>query len=187
VTVGDAQPGLALRATDRPLELNVDLDLAGDGRWSERMPSSLQVQWPSGKIDTLPLAASAPGRASGVIREPAAGLYRFTAMTASGSQTLAHLRQSLRERDVAGPNPQLQAWRSARLFQDWSPAALSQAVAAAPAPSMDMRRALLLALLLFVCAILLDRWPRWRGGNPVPVVVAWLSRGRSQRPGAPGP
>lgn len=185
---GDAtQPGLALRAVDLPLELRVDVDLAADGRWSEQLPGAIQVQLPSGRIDSLPLVASAPGRASGVLRDPADGPYRFTVVTTAGSQSLAHLRQPARERGMAGPNPQLQGWQSAGLIEAWSPAGLARAVESAPAPRVELQRALLLALLLFVCGVVLDRFPGWPGKWHVSAVRRSISRARWPRRDAPDP
>jgi hypothetical protein len=182
-----AQPGLALRAADLPMELHVDVDLAADGRWSERMPTEIKVQLPNGRIDTLPLAASAPGRATCVLRDPAAGLYRFTVVTTAGSQSLAHLRQPVRERGIAGPNPQLQAWQGTGLIQAWSPAGLARAVNSAPAPRVELQRALLLALLLFVCGVILDRFQGWPRKMDVSTMLQSINRARWSRRDAPGP
>jgi uncharacterized membrane protein len=182
-----AQPGLALRAADLPMELLVNVDLAAGGRWSERMPAEIQVHLPSGRIDMLPLAASAPGRVTCVLRDPAAGLYRFTVVTTAGSQSLTHLRQPVRERGIAGPNPQLQAWQGTGLIQAWSPAALARAVDSAPTPRVELQRPLLFALLLFVCGVILDRFQGWPGKMDVSTVLRSISRARWSRRDAPGP
>lgn len=186
VAFEDARPGLTVRAIDLPMELRVDVDLASEGAWSDRLPTHLQVQRPSGRTSAVPLEASAPGRASIQLHEPEPGLYRFTAVTTDGALGLVHLRQPLREHGQPGPIPGLDAWRRAGLVSDWSPAALAQAVHSAPAASENWERPVLLALFLFLCGVLLDRfpgWPRW----PVVRFLPALSRGDSKRRGEPGP
>ena len=144
------------------MELRVDVDLASEGVWSDRLPTHLRVQHPSGRTSEVPLEAAAPGRASVLLREPEPGLYTFTAVTTDGVLRLMHLRQPLRERGQPGPNPDLNVWRRAGLVGEWSPAALTQAVHSAPASRVQTNRPVFLALLLFCCGVLLDRFPGWR-------------------------
>ncbi len=186
VAFEDARPGLMVRAIDLPMELRVDVDLASEGVWSDRLPTHLQVQHPSGRTSEVPLEASAPGRASIQLHEPEPGLYRFTAVTTGGALRLVHLRQPLREHGQPGPSPLLDAWRRAGLVSEWSPAALAQAAHSAPAASEHSERPVLLALFLFLCGVLLDRFPDWRRW-PVVRFRPALSRGDSKRPDEPGP
>jgi uncharacterized protein YegL len=186
VAFDDAQPGLAVRAIDLPMQIRVDVDRASEGRWSNQLPTHLQVQRPSGRTSEVPLEPSAPGRVSVLLREPEPGLYTFTAVTTDGMQRLRHLRQPMREHGQPGPNPVLYDWRRAGLAGEWSPAALVRAVQSAPAPSENADRAMLLALLLFFCGVMLDRFPGWRRG-PVARHLPTLSRGDSKRRGEPGP
>jgi uncharacterized membrane protein len=186
VAFEDARPGLTIRAIDLPLELRIDVDLASEGLWSDPLPARVQVQRPSGSTGEVPLEASAPGRASTLLREPEPGLYTFTAVTAGGTQRLLHLRQPLRERGQSGPSPMLGAWRKAGLISEWAPAALARAVNSAPVSSTNMDRPVLFALLLFACGVLIDRFPGWRR-RPIARQPPALSRGNLQQRGEPGP
>jgi len=149
--------GLSVHVTDLPRMLRVDVDVAGDGRWSDVASGLVRVQHPSGRMSELPLEASAAGRLSAEVHEPEDGLYTFSVIAPDTARRVVHLRTPRREFRDGRPNPDIAEWAQAGLVREWSPAAFQAALGGLPPSDRSPARAMLCALGLFLLALLIDR------------------------------
>jgi hypothetical protein len=157
VMSSEGAPGLSVSVVDLPQALRIDVDAADGQRWTEATSGRLRVQHPSGRSTDTPLRASAPGRVSARIDEPADGLYALTISTPGGTQRLLHLREPRRELGRIGPNPDMAGWRSAGLIRDGSATELDKVLSARGPVEPQAGRAILLALGLFLLGVLVER------------------------------
>lgn len=151
-----------LRVTELPGRLHVSIDAAHEGRWSAPASATLSVRRPSGRREEMPMRPEGPGRLGAAIADPEPGLHEFTVTSAGGTSRGFHLHQPLRELDRTGPNPEFADWERERLLQRWSPAAIAQLAAKMQPRDRPPAKALALALLLLVAAVLVDRAGRRR-------------------------
>lgn len=166
------QPGWAVHVTDRPAELQVDVDTADDGRWSTATAAGLRVRTPTGREIATPLAPSAPGRLSVSLPEAGAGLYTLTVESAHRSQRLMHLRQDATELGPLEPSRHIGQWREAGLLRTWSAHELRSTLDSVRTTSQRPVAALLLVLALFLLGVAAERY--------APAILrAWV---RSNRP-----
>ncbi len=160
--VGWVQPagdpmGIAVSVSDRPTVLDINVDVADGGRWDASPEGSVRVRQPSGQVTEQPLVVAGPGRMSTEVDQPADGLYTLAVSTARGSQRVLHLRQPRRELGALHANPEIATWRASGLVRDWSPNEFRAALRSARPAVRSPVRAIALALVLFLLALLVDR------------------------------
>lgn len=155
-----AQAGLQVNVTDDASRIQVDVDAADDAAWASPDTTSLRVRTPSGRDDVWPLVDSAPGRMSATLSEPEAGVYTLSVVTPQGMRQLRHLHRAPVEVGPLEPSREITDWQAAGLVRAWSEAELRRTLSAMPAPESVPALALLLALVLFLLGIAVERYPR---------------------------
>lgn len=182
---GDAAPGTsAIRVSDLPDGLRVELDESRGGKWSTAGSTHVTVETPTGRTRAVELVPVAPGRLAGAVPATEPGPYLLVAAGESGVQRALHLRSSRAEQEGWGVDPRVEQWIRAGLLRRWDPAATESS------PLRDTRRDAVpdrwlmgLALLVFCASVVVDRL---RGGAVQAASEAWLAIrrawSRSMRP-----
>jgi len=182
---GDAAPGTsAIRVSDLPDGLRVELDESRGGKWSTAGSTHVTVETPTGRTRDVELVPVAPGRLAGAVLATEPGPYLLVAAGESGVQRLLHLRSSRAEQEGWGVDPRVEQWIRAGLLRRWNPAATeSSPLRYARRDTVPDRWLMGLALLVFSASIVVDRL---RGGAVQAASEAWLAIrrawSRSMRP-----
>jgi len=156
----DARPDLNVSVTDQSSRIRVDVEAASGATWAMPVVATLRVRAPSGRDSELPLAASAPGRMSATLPEPEAGLYTLSVVTPQGMQQLRHLHRARVEIGPLEPSQEIGSWQDAGLVRAWSPAEMQRTLGAVLPSDSVPAGALLLALVLFLLGMAVERYPR---------------------------
>ena len=155
---GTSQTGaVALTVSDLPNELVVEADLpAGTGGLDEAAVSMV-VNTPTSRSQPLATERIAPGRLRATLLHAGPGLYDVVANTPLGKQRQLHLRQGRAESRTWGTSPLLQAWKSQGLVKDFDPVQLGRSRDVDRSGRRLDRSLMALALVLFLCGVLVDR------------------------------
>ncbi|MEO7115397.1 MAG: VWA domain-containing protein [Caldimonas sp.] len=150
---GASQSGaVAVTVSDSPGALVVDADVpASVGA------VTMVVDTPTARAQPLATERIAPGRWRATLSDAGPGLYDVLVTTALGTQRQLHLRQGRAERGTWGTSPMLQAWKSEGLVEDWQPAGFARSHEGGRGERPPDRSLIALGLVLFLCAVLVDR------------------------------
>ena len=157
----------ALTVTDQPGGMTIQAELAGTGAATGRPAVAavdLTVDTPTLPQQPVSAALAAPGRWQATLPDAGPGLYSFVWSTPFGTLRQLHLRRPRAEHAAWGTSPALDAWRSAGLLSDWAPGSPARAGDGGRGIRPPDRSWMVLALLLFLAGVLLDRTrPSGRG------------------------
>jgi hypothetical protein len=154
-----ALAGLIVNVTDQASRIQVDVEAASGAAWAIPEAATLHVRAPSGRDTVWPLIASAPGRMSATLPEPETGVYTLSVVTQHGMQLLRHLHRAPVEIGPLEASRDIAAWLDAGLIQTWSEANLRRTLDHVSPTDPVPTRALLLALVLFLLGIAVERYP----------------------------
>jgi von Willebrand factor type A domain len=147
---------LALSVSDLPDRLQIDVDVRSSNGWSAPEQMSIAMTAPAGEARVVPSAHVAPGRLRMSLPDEGPGVYTFIASSSLGTQKLLHLRRHRAEDEAWGTSPALEAWKNARLINNWDPAILQRPTGTRVERQID-RWLIGLALVLFLAGVIVDR------------------------------
>ena len=148
---------VALTVSDLPNELRVDADVPSSVGQSAGAPPSIVVSTPTTSAHAMVMDEVAPGRLQATLPDAGAGLYTFLVTTASGTQRQLHLRRHRAENENWGISPALTSWRADGLIEDRDPRRATRSRDDGSQRRPLDRSLLMLALVLFLCGVLVDR------------------------------
>lgn len=148
---------VSVTAADRAGQLRVEMETGSAAAWRTPVDARLRVRTPSGTEYDLALEGTAPGQAAAVVPAAEIGFYSLAVITPSGSKALHYLRTARPELGAAEPSAEIGVWQRDGLVREWSATELRRSVENLAAPSSTPSLALVLALVLFLLGVVVER------------------------------